>query len=239
VDRKSNVITTGIAGFDSIINGGIPAKSQLLLAGGPGTGKTSLSLQVLYNAANNKMPCAFITLDESAESVLRNFKSTFPSLKDIDVLIQKNMLIIDGQDSAAKISANTESETNYSLGNLVSDVEAIIKTIDAEFAVVDSLSFLKLMVGTGILYSKIVCSLVSNLRRLGVTSILTTDIPYYSREKIKFPQEILLFDGLIELYHLNGEGKEELAMEVIKLRGQNHDRKLYSYEITDSGIRFK
>jgi KaiC/GvpD/RAD55 family RecA-like ATPase len=239
VDPKTKCIGTGIEGFDRIINGGIPAKNQLLLAGGPGTGKTLLSLEVLYNVAHTGIPSAFITLDERSENVLNNFKSTFPEMKDVDDLIQKKMLLIDGHDSAVKISANTGVETNYSLGNFVSDMESIIKTVDAQFAVVDSLSFLKLMLGNSILYSKIVSSLVSNFRRLGVTAIFTTDIPYYNRKKIKFPQEILLFDGLIELYHMNGDSNSELAMEVIKMRGQNHDRRLCGYEITENGIKFK
>ncbi len=242
MERKSDKITTGIAGLDDAFGGGITSRSQLLIAGGPGTGKTLMTFEILYNAAKTGIPCAFITLDEKPENMLRNMRSTLSAVNGIDSLdklIKDNMIVIGGEDSATKISTNIESETSYSLGNLVSDVEAIIKSVNAEIVVVDSLSFLKLMLGTGILYSKIVSSLVSSMRRLGVTSLLTIDIPYYSKNKLKFAQELLLFDGIVTLYNLDASDKEKFAMEVVKMRGSNHYRKLLHYEITQSGIKIE
>lgn len=42
---------TGIGELDSLIGGGIPCGSKLLLLGGPGTGKTIFGLQYLWNGA--------------------------------------------------------------------------------------------------------------------------------------------------------------------------------------------
>jgi circadian clock protein KaiC len=236
LEHRPDNVETGIANMDSMLGGGIPTRSQVLIAGGPGTGKTLLAFEILYRAAVNGTPCAFITLDERSENVLKNVKSTFTALKEVDKLVEKGMIVVQGEDSALKISANTESETSYSLGNLVSDAEAIVKSNNAKIAVIDSLSFLKLMLGTSILFNKMVASLVSNMRRLGVTAIFTTDIPYYSRKKIKFSQELLLFDGLLALYNFDSSDKPKLEMEVIKMRGSNHYRKLSHYEITQAGI---
>jgi KaiC/GvpD/RAD55 family RecA-like ATPase len=231
-------IKTGIGALDELLGGGIPNKSQVLLAGGPGTGKTLISFEILYRAAMNGVPCSFITLDQSSDNAVRNIKATLTDMTEIDRLVKKNILSVSGEDSAAKISANIESETSYSLGNLISDVEATVKMANAKIAVIDSLSFLKLMLGKSILYNKAVSALTLTLRRLEVTGIFTTDIPYYSRRKIKFAQELLLFDGLIALYHLNGKDeKEDLALEIIKMRGMNHQRTLSHYEITKAGIK--
>ena len=239
MERRLKRVETGIADLDSALGGGIPAGNQVLIAGGPGTGKTLMSFEILYHAAINGIPGAFITLDEHSDDVLKNAKSTFSSMTDMDKLIKKGMIVIDGEDSASKISANTAPETSYSLGNLVSDVEAIIKSNDAEIAVIDSISFLRLMLGKSILFSKVVASLVSNMRRRGVTAIFTTDIPYYNRRKMKFVQELLLFDGLISLYNLDASDKQKFVMEIVKMRGSDHHRDLSHYEITDTGIKLE
>lgn len=42
-------VQTGIPGFDEILNGGIPKRNVVLLAGGPGTGKSIFGYQYLYN----------------------------------------------------------------------------------------------------------------------------------------------------------------------------------------------
>ena len=106
-------------------------------------------------------------------------------------------------------------------------------------AVIDSISFLRLMLGKSILFSKMVASLVANTRRLGVTAIFTTDIPYYNRRKMKFVQELLLFDGLITLYNLDASDKQKFVMEIVKMRGSDHHRELSHYEITDTGIKLE
>ena len=44
-------VATGVAGFDGLVQGGLPAGSNILLTGRPGTGKTIFALQYLYNGA--------------------------------------------------------------------------------------------------------------------------------------------------------------------------------------------
>ena len=236
---KPKSVETGVEGLDGILGGGIPEKNQVLLAGGPGTGKTLLGFEMLYNCAKRGTPCGFIALDERSDNIIRNMKSTFTYMNDIDELIRKKMLIIDGDDSANKIATNTSEESGYSMGNLMSEVEGIIKTINAEVVVVDSLSFLKLMLGKTLLYNKTVSSIISNLRRLNVTGLITLEIPYYQRSRVKFSQELLLFDGVMALYHTEDNGKDENIMQVVKMRGTSHSDTLSEFSITQAGIKFK
>ena len=50
ISSKSKV-PTGIKGLDSVISGGFPRGSLILLAGNPGTGKTVFSSAFLYHGA--------------------------------------------------------------------------------------------------------------------------------------------------------------------------------------------
>ncbi len=239
MEHKFKGIETRIEGLDNILDGGIPQKNQVLITGGPGMGKTLMSFEILYNCAKNSIPCAFVALDQKPENIVKNIRNTFTNKTDLDELIKKRMLVIDGYDTASKIATNTELENAYSMGNLVSEIGGIIKSVEAQVVVVDSLSFLKLMLGKTPLYNKTVSSLIAMLRRAGTTSILTLGTPYYSRKKMKFGQELLLFDGALALYREDVNKVDSFVMEVVKMRGNSHDRALSHYSITEAGIVFK
>jgi circadian clock protein KaiC len=60
-------IKTGIPGFDELLAKGIPRGANILIAGGPGTGKTIFCLQTLYNLALRGHTCLYVTFEESPE----------------------------------------------------------------------------------------------------------------------------------------------------------------------------
>lgn len=62
-------VKTGIQGFDSLVEGGIPKGANLLLVGSPGTGKTIFGLQYLYTGTQNDERGLYITLDSRAEEI--------------------------------------------------------------------------------------------------------------------------------------------------------------------------
>ena len=56
-------LSTGIKGFDELIQGGFPQGSTILVSGGAGTGKTIFGLSYLYAGAKNfNEPGLYITL---------------------------------------------------------------------------------------------------------------------------------------------------------------------------------
>src|ERR1041385_8285782 len=58
-------ISTGVAGLDAILGGGLPPNEMYLLQGGPGTGKTTLGLQFLFNGAAQKMKTLFLSFSQT------------------------------------------------------------------------------------------------------------------------------------------------------------------------------
>lgn len=229
-------VKTGIAGLDAMLNGGIPQADQIIIAGGPGAGKTLISFEILYHSAKAGIPTAFIALEEQPETVVKNAKQAFADFTDIDDLIKSKLLLVDGEDPASKITSSSDSQT-YSFGNVVSEIEGIIKVNNAKIVVIDSISLLKLMLPDKLVYRKSMIALVSNLRRLGVTTILTSEISSYERNKLKFNEEFFIFDGLVTMYQSGEEDKRVFSLEIVKLRGSSHSKALSPYDITSQGFR--
>src|SRR5688500_6080288 len=66
------LLHTGIPGLNDVLGGGLPDLSFNLIAGGPGTGKTTLAMQLLFANATAARPGLFATLlGETSLKMLR------------------------------------------------------------------------------------------------------------------------------------------------------------------------
>src|SRR5688500_2182029 len=58
-------VSMGIKGLDSIIEGGLPENHIYLVEGEPGTGKTTVALQFLFEGIKNGESVLYVTLSET------------------------------------------------------------------------------------------------------------------------------------------------------------------------------
>ncbi len=235
-ENAGDKIKTGIAGLDQMLYGGIEKSNQMLLAGGPGTGKTLMTFEILYNCAKRGINSVFIALEESPKQVIRNAKIAFPNFTDIDELIESKKLIVDGEDPSLKVQQATDSES-YAFGGIIADIENAILSNNSEVVAIDSISVLRLVLATESAYRKALLALVSNLKRLKVTSIFVSEVASLDRRDVKFTPEFFISDNVIVTYPQSDENKRMLELEIIKSRGSNHSWALAPYEITPAGFR--
>ena len=59
-------LPSGVPGLDEVLGGGIPEFSFNLIAGGPGSGKTTLAQQIMFATASVERPALFITINASS-----------------------------------------------------------------------------------------------------------------------------------------------------------------------------
>lgn len=69
--------TTGIPGLDGMIQGGFPYPSAILVAGEPGTGKTTLAVQSLFHGASEGEKGLYITAISEPQWLVQRFLSSF------------------------------------------------------------------------------------------------------------------------------------------------------------------
>jgi circadian clock protein KaiC len=64
-------IRTGVAGLDTLIDGGFPEDSIVIVSGTPGTGKTIMGLQFLYEGAKNGEMGIYVSFEQEKKDILR------------------------------------------------------------------------------------------------------------------------------------------------------------------------
>lgn len=232
----SELVKTGIAGLDMMLCGGMPKENQVILAGGPGAGKTLLAFEYLYRNAKLGNVGIFFALEEDPKKIIHNAKSAFPSFTDIDELIEDEKLIINGKDISEGILDRFD-DAKVEFGRIVTDMESLITSKRATRAVLNSSSALELLVKDPTVYRRSMWSLVANFRRLGVTTILTSELHSPDRSKLVFRPEHFIFDGMMVMYQTGEEVRRIRAIEVIKMRGFKHSFVTAPYDISSNGFK--
>jgi circadian clock protein KaiC len=84
---------TGINGLDDITDGGLPKGRQTLVCGSAGSGKTLMAMEFLVKGAKRyDEPGVFMSFEETAEELFKNFASLGFDLDDLEA---KNKLVVD------------------------------------------------------------------------------------------------------------------------------------------------
>src|SRR5687767_1560199 len=68
---------TGVPGLDAILGGGLPEYSLNLIAGGPGSGKTTLAQQIAFAAGTPEQPALYFTMLGEPTFKLLRYQSQF------------------------------------------------------------------------------------------------------------------------------------------------------------------
>lgn len=99
-------LETGVPGLEELLGGGLPEFSFNLLAGTPGSGKTTLAHQIMFSLANPDRRALFFTvLGESPLKMLR-ISSSFLSLTSRKSTTRSN-------SSISRLTCWTEILTAY------------------------------------------------------------------------------------------------------------------------------
>src|SRR5947209_14114581 len=80
------LVATGISGLDDILGGGLTPDRMYLVEGNPGSGKTTLALQYLFEGRKHGEPTLYVTLSETKIELIAVAKSHGWSLEDITLL---------------------------------------------------------------------------------------------------------------------------------------------------------
>ncbi|MHA1860385.1 MAG: KaiC domain-containing protein [Candidatus Asgardarchaeia archaeon] len=228
-------VKTGIPGLDELLNGGIPRRNVVLLAGGPGTGKTIFGQQFLYKGVSEyEEPGIYVALEEHPVQVRVNMASFGWDVKEFEE--GGKFAIIDGFTAGIGEAAKREryvivDPTDAHL--LMDTVRTAIKEIGAKRVVIDSVTTMYLT--KPVIARNLVLQLKKILSGLGCTSILISQVSVTDRG-FGGPGVEHAADGIIRLDLDEVDGELVRSMIIWKMRGTSHSLKRHNFKITDDGI---
>ncbi len=232
---KEGFIETGVPGFDALFFDGVPKGSTILLAGGAGSGKTILSLQMLNHHAKKGKKCLYMSFEESEERLIQHMEDFGWNPHE---LIKKNNLAIK-RFNPFDITRSVDALLMKSKGELLIDIEPIIFPSDfqPDIVIVDSLTAIaSAFTGKEDSYRIYIEQLFRFFEKISTTAFMITETEQIPKIFSTSGVEEFLADGVIVLYNIKRGNIRENAIEVLKLRGAKHDKKIVAMQITDDGI---
>ncbi len=216
---------TGIEGIDELTHGGLPRNKAIAIVGGPGAGKSIFLMQYLINGAQKyHEPGIYVTFEETIDEL----KSDFKNFKfNIDELERKGLI---------KIVNYNPMKIKRFIKNMDVTFRDLIKEMGAKRVVIDSLSAFTLLFNNEGEQREGLFQLFSALKKLKVTTLLSSES---WREPTITKSGVIEFiaDGVIMLYNLRIGDTRVRAVEILKMRGIEHEARIVPFKINKEGIR--
>jgi circadian clock protein KaiC len=211
--KKPPTVSTGIAGLDEILRGGLPRSNLYLLQGSPGAGKTTAALQFLRAGVEQGERCIYVSLSQTAAELRAIATSYGWSLDGIKI----------AELAASDAIASAADQTIFQTADLRLDetreaIEQAIEEHKPSRLVYDSLLEVRLITGDSARFRRELIGLKAFLARRNIVALLldtrSSEATGVGDEVEGIVHGVIRFDKSVEDY-----GTARRRVEVSKMRG--------------------
>jgi circadian clock protein KaiC len=227
MSNKVNIqrLATGVPGLDELLGGGIPEFSFNLLAGTPGSGKTTMAHQIMFSLANPDRRALFFTvLGEPPLKMLR-YQQQFPFF-DVGKVNQSIKFI----NLASDLLDGDFDRVLARIADEVRNFSPSLVFVDSFRSVVQSAQGM----------DRGAAGLQHFVQQLGMqmTSWLATTflIGEYLAPEAESSPVFTVADGIIWMSQLVHRDALVRKIQVVKMRGQAQSLGVHTFRISDSGV---
>ncbi len=215
---------TGIATFDEMLGGGIPAGYSVLIVGPSGSGKTVLSTQFIREGIAQGERGVIAVFEKRPDEYL----TTAPGASELGELVEAGMLRM-----------LYLRPLDLSVDETMEEIAEAVRAIGATRVVIDSLMGLELALAPSFRedFRESLYRMVGALVELGVTIVMTAELVDSYTELRLSPHGIsFLTDGIVLQRYVELGGLLRKVLVVAKMRGFDHSKELRLYDVGADGI---
>jgi len=220
-------LKTGVPGFDELLDGGLLRGRALLLKGSPGSGKTTLGLQMLVEGATQfDEPGILVTFEQMPLQLYADATGFGWDLKGLDEEGSVKVVFVTPEE----VLEHRGREANRLLVNIADWVD----DFGSKRILIDSISHL------GALFNKEEAragfmKFIVQLKALGLTPIMTSELDAASGLQ---GMDAYLVDSVAHLDYKGGGsgGRDHRTIELVKTRGTRHISGRHPVQICSEGV---
>ena len=220
IEAPESRIKTYIQGFDEKLSGGIPEGSVVLVAGEPGTLKSTAIFYIMYqNAIKENKPGIFISLEQGRESLVRHLRGMGMDPRDVEDKVS----IVD----LSVIRKNLEGMANRTWLDIFKMYAQNMKNaLDCKLLAIDSLPVLEVMARFQSPREDIF-QLFEWLKGLNSTIFIISEMASGETQYGKHGEEFIA-DGIIHVkMECVDDANIQRRIRCVKMRGAAHSPNYY------------
>jgi circadian clock protein KaiC len=214
---------SGISELDSLLGGGIEVGSSTLIAGPPGTGKSTLAAQFVFACLQQKCKAAMFLFEESVSNLLNRSDN-------LNIHLRTHL-------SSGSLALEQVDPAQLTPGEFINSV-CRAADAGAKVVVIDSLNgFLQAMPSEKLL-STHMHELLTYLGQRGVITLLIgVQQGMLGGNMTSGVDASYLADNVILLRYFEAAGEVQQAISIFKKRGSEHERTIRRMTVTANGIK--
>lgn len=222
-------LTTGVAGLDDILAGGLPTGQMYLLEGDPGTGKTTLAMQFILEGFRQGQKGLYVTLSEPRAELELTMRSHSWEPAELPVV----EFLPDEASLSAEQQYTVFHPSEIELAGTIKKLTSIVDQRNPDRLVIDSLSELRLLADDDMRYRRQMLALKQYFAGRSTTVLLLDDLTADGRDL----QLHSIAHGVVRLEKISRSyGATRRRLEVIKLRGSSYREGFHDYIIKTGGV---
>jgi circadian clock protein KaiC len=211
----------GVPGLDDMIVGGVPRPCAILVAGEPGTGKTTLCVQSMFSAAKNGEKALYITAISEPQWVVQKFLSGF-KFYDQSLVDRESVVFVDlGKDLIANPST------------ILNKITGLVEKHMPDRLVIDPITPITEMLHWRGETREFMHELFAKLKAFDCITLVTAEMSY---DDIPSKMEAYMVDGVLMLSYPEEDKVRRKFLEVLKMRGTRHVTGRQLVEIGSEGF---
>jgi len=216
-------VSSGVPGFDELIEGGLLTDRLYVISGPPGSGKTTFCAQFLTQGAKSGESCLYVTMHETKSELMQD-------MSGYDFGFERAM----GSDAVQFLNLVTENgkRTITQFGNgggLTNRLVAFIRQNDVERVVIDSTMLLQHFMND---VDDEITGFLSALKQTDATILLISEMT----DPSSYSDEHYLAHGVVFFHNFLESGSMTRGVQVIKMRGTAIDCDIRQIEFDDGGL---
>lgn len=216
-----NRLKTGVYGLDEMTRGGFLRGDTVLLTGPPGTGKTTFGLQFLLQGISEGENGVFITIEEPPEKITNDAANFGWDLRKLE------------SEGKLKIF-QLQSDMLQMGGAPILQCIDLVKSMNAKRIVIDPISLYSMNIMNQNDLRRELYTFVNYMKSSNVTLIITHEVPDVLTRVSRISDFGIEFivDCIIMLQYVEMESEIRRSVNILKMRGTDHDKAIRKYEIT-------
>ncbi|MGQ0847061.1 MAG: circadian clock protein KaiC [Sporichthyaceae bacterium] len=216
-------ISCGLPALDEMFHGGLYEKSLWLVAGPTGTGKSFLATHFVAGGVAAGQKALLHSFEESRPQLLRNAAAWG---LDLEAMENSGLLCIvaDAPEAA-------------SLEDHLQRMKSTIDKFAPDRVAIDSLTALQ-RISTVKSFREYVLGLTYHIKLQAMAGLVTSSVTdFLSADGTGELHVSTISDAITLLHYVPVGGEMRRGLQILKMRGSDHDKHIREYRITSQGIR--
>lgn len=224
IPDKIERVSSGIGNFDKLVQGGFEKNATNLVVGSSGSGKSIFAVHFLMQGLRKGEKCLYITFEEKKEVFFMNMKQFGFDLEQEE----KKGKFVFLEYTPEKVKTMLEEGGGV--------IESIVLREGVSRIVIDSITSFELLFDDDLKKREAALELFGMLRKWNTTTLLTYEEDPTKDGKASSKALEFESDSIIVLYFVRTGKKRERFLEIIKMRGTEHSREIFPFDIKKKGI---